>query len=94
MGRALGMDIRFAAGIGMVTFLAGAANTPITATILGLELFGPAFGVFGTLAALVAYCVSGNSSINASQIFGGPKPCYENGKGKAGMSFEEMHEGH
>lgn len=94
LGRALGMDIRFAAGIGMVTFLAGAANTPITATILGLELFGPAFGVFGTLAALVAYCVSGNSSINASQIFGGPKPCYENGKGKAGMSFEEMHEGH
>jgi len=94
LGRALGMDIRFAAGIEMVTFLAGAANTPITATILGLELFGPTFGVFGTLAALVAYCVSGNSSINASQIFGGPKPCYENGKGKAGMSFEEMHEGH
>lgn len=94
LGRALGMDIRFAAGIGMVSFLAGTTNTPITATVLGLELFGPAFGLFGALAALVAYCISGNDSINASQIFGGPKPCYDISKGKAGLSFEEMHKDH
>lgn len=90
-GRAVGLDIQFAAGIGIVSFLAGAANTPITAAVLGLELFGPSFGIYGAIAALVSYTVSGHTSINASQIFGGPKICSgENCEG-LGMSFEELH---
>ncbi|HOG53346.1 MAG TPA: chloride channel protein [Bacillota bacterium] len=91
LGRALGMDIQFAAGIGIVSFLAGAANTPITAAVLGLELFGPTFGIYGAIAAMIAYTVSGHDSINASQIFGGPKICYGETCEWLGHSFEEIH---
>jgi len=89
-GRALGLDIQFAAGIGIVAFLAGAANTPITAAVLGLELFGPSFGIYGAIAALIGYTVSGHTSINASQIFGGPKICSGDDCQGLGKSFEEM----
>ncbi len=89
-GRALGLDIQFAAGIGIVAFLAGAANTPITAAVLGLELFGPSFGIYGAIAALIGYTVSGHTSINASQIFGGPKICSGDDCPGLGKSFEEI----
>lgn len=91
LGRVLGMDVQFAAGIGIVSFLAGAANTPITAAVLGLELFGPTFGIYGAIAAMIAYTVSGHRSINASQIFGGPKMCYRDSCEWQGHSFEEIH---
>lgn len=91
LGRALGMDVQFAAGIGIVAFLAGAANTPITAAVLGFELFGPAFGIFGAIASMIAYTVSGHNSINATQILGVPKLCYGNRPEHVGRSFEEMH---
>lgn len=93
-GRALGIDIQFAAGIGIVAFLASAANTPITAAVLGLELFGPSFGIYGAIAALIGYTVSGHTSINASQIFGGPKICHGEACEGLGLSFEELHEEH
>jgi H+/Cl- antiporter ClcA len=93
-GRLVGLDLRFAAGLGIVSFLAGAANTPITAAILGLELFGPSFGIYGAIASIVAYTVSGHTSINASQIFGGPKICYNEKCEGTGHSFEEIHEAH
>ncbi len=40
-GRSLGFDPALFAAIGMVGLLAGAANTPISASIMAIELFGP-----------------------------------------------------
>jgi len=61
------------AGMGFVAVFAGATNTPIACTIMGIELFGIESGVFIALACVTAYLFSGHSGVYASQIIGSPK---------------------
>lgn len=61
------------AGMGFVAVFAGATNTPIACTVMGIELFGIEPGVFIALACCTAYLFSGHSGIYASQIIGSPK---------------------
>lgn len=61
------------AGMGFVAVFAGATNTPIACTIMGIELFGIESGVFLALACSTAYLFSGHSGVYASQIIGSPK---------------------
>ena len=72
-GRVFGLAPGFGAAIGIAGLLGGAANAPLTATTLGLEAFGPVFGIYGLCAAVVSYTVSGHRSINATQQLGRPK---------------------
>ncbi len=73
LGRVFGLDAGFGAAIGIAGLLGAAANTPLTAVALGLEAFGPTFGMYGFVAAIAAYTVSGHRSINATQRLGTPK---------------------
>tara|TARA_R110002050_G_scaffold251241_2_gene389405 strand:+ start:24914 stop:26224 length:1311 start_codon:yes stop_codon:yes gene_type:complete len=61
------------AGMGFVAVFAGATNTPIACTIMGIELFGIEAGVFIALACSTSYLFSGHSGVYASQIIGSPK---------------------
>lgn len=61
------------AGMGFVAVFAGATNTPIACTIMGIELFGIESGVFISLACSTAYLFSGHSGVYSSQIIGSPK---------------------
>lgn len=61
------------AGMGFVAVFAGATNTPIACTIMGIELFGIESGVFIALACSTAYLFSGHTGIYSSQIIGSPK---------------------
>ena len=61
------------AGMGFVAVFAGATNTPIACTVMGIELFGIESGVFIALACSVSYLFSGHSGVYASQIIGSPK---------------------
>jgi len=61
------------AGMGFVAVFAGATNTPIACTIMGIELFGIESGVFIALACSAAYLFSGHSGVYSSQIIGSPK---------------------
>lgn len=61
------------AGMGFVAVFAGATNTPIACTIMGIELFGIESGVFIGLACCTAYLFSGHSGIYSSQVIGSPK---------------------
>lgn len=61
------------AGMGFVAVFAGATNTPIACTIMGIELFGIESGAFIALACCTAYLFSGHSGIYSSQIIGSPK---------------------
>jgi H+/Cl- antiporter ClcA len=61
------------AGMGFVAVFAGATNTPIACTIMGIELFGMEAGVFIALACSTAYLFSGHSGVYTSQIIGSPK---------------------
>lgn len=61
------------ASMGFVAVFAGATNTPIACTIMGIELFGIETGVFIAIACSTAYLFSGHSGIYTSQIIGSPK---------------------
>jgi H+/Cl- antiporter ClcA len=55
------------AGMGFVAVFGGAANTPIAATLMGIELFGVESGVFICLACVMSYLFSGHSGIYRAQ---------------------------
>lgn len=61
------------AGMGFVAVFAGATNTPIACTLMGIELFGADCGVYIALACVVAYLFSGHTGIYSSQMIGAPK---------------------
>lgn len=61
------------AGMGFVAVFAGATNTPIACTVMGIELFGIECGVYVALACVTAYLFSGHTGIYRSQIVGSPK---------------------
>ena len=70
------------AGMGFVAVFAGATNTPIACTIMGIELFGIESGVFIALACTTSYLFSGHTGIYTAQIIGSPKHLFfKNEKG-------------
>ena len=68
-----GGNIAVFALIGSVAVLAGATNTPLACTVLGLELFGGQGLPWFAIACVVAYATSGNGSIYHAQIIRVPK---------------------
>lgn len=67
------LPMEMLAGMGFVAVFAGATNTPIACTVMGIELFGIESGVFIALACTTAYLFSGHTGIYTSQIIGSPK---------------------
>ncbi len=67
------MPMPLLAGMGFVAVFAGATNTPIACTIMGIELFGIESGIFIALACTTSYLFSGHSGIYSSQVIGSPK---------------------
>ena len=61
------------AGLGFVAVFAGAANTPLACTLMGIELFGATWGVYIAAACFIAYLCSGHSGIYLSQRIAVPK---------------------
>lgn len=61
------------AGMGFVAVFGGAANTPIAATLMGIELFGIESGVFIAIACVMSYLSSGHTGIYSSQHIGSGK---------------------
>ncbi len=65
----LGVDPATFAAIGMVALLAGAANTPIAASILAVELFGSQIGSYAAVACVTSFLMTGHRSVYPSQVF-------------------------
>jgi len=63
-----GFDRNIFAAIGMVSLLAGAANTPISASIMAVELFGPQIGPYAAVACVISFLMTGHRSVYPSQI--------------------------
>lgn len=61
------------AALGFVAVFAGAANTPLACTIMGIELFGSHLAVPIAMACVVAYILSGHRGIYSSQRIDQPK---------------------
>jgi len=77
MGHSLGVllhaPIPLFAALGFIAVFAGAANTPLACTLMGIELFGAHYGVCFGVACFVAYFFGGHSGIYLAQRLGVPK---------------------
>jgi len=58
------------AAFGFVSVLAAAANTPIAAAVMGMELLPTQLGVYAALCAGTAFLIVGHRSVYASQKLG------------------------
>jgi H+/Cl- antiporter ClcA len=56
------------AAIGLVSLLAGAANTPIAASIMAVEIFGPKIAPYASLACVISFLMTGHRSVYPSQV--------------------------
>lgn len=61
------------ASIGFIAVFAGATNTPLACTVMGIELFGAENAVYFATACFIAYYFSGHSGIYLSQRVAVPK---------------------
>lgn len=73
LGVLFGVPVDLFAGLGFIAVFAGAANTPLACTIMGVELFGSPYLVYYAVACFVAYFCSGHSGIYLAQRLGVPK---------------------
>ena len=67
------LPLALLAGCGFVGVFAGATNTPLASTLMGMELFGLEAGIYLGIACLVAFIFSGRGSIYAAQDLGWKK---------------------
>ena len=67
MGRLLGVPIPVMAAIGFVAVFAGAANTPLACTVMGVELFGGGGLTVFAIACVVSYIFSSHRGIYGTQ---------------------------
>ncbi|RDC57806.1 voltage-gated chloride channel protein [Pedobacter chinensis] len=61
------------AALGFIAVFAGATNTPLACTIMGVELFGSEYTLFFAVACFTAYLFSGSSGIYSAQRIAVPK---------------------
>jgi H+/Cl- antiporter ClcA len=77
MGNVLGAlmqePVALFAALGFIAIFAGAANTPLACTVMGIELFGAHDAIYFAVACFVAYFFSGHSGIYLAQRLGVPK---------------------
>ncbi|MBG6236139.1 H+/Cl- antiporter ClcA [Pedobacter sp. CAN_A7] len=55
------------AALGFLAVFAGATKTPLACTVMGMEIFGPAYTIFFAIACFTAYFFSGHTGIYSSQ---------------------------
>lgn len=65
-----GNPVDLFAAIGFIAVFAGATNTPMACTLMGVELFGGEHVLYYAIACFIAYYFSGNSGIYSSQRLG------------------------
>jgi H+/Cl- antiporter ClcA len=65
-----GSPVDLFAGLGFIAVFAGATNTPIACTLMGVELFGGQNVLYYVVACFTAYYFSGHSGIYGAQKIG------------------------
>lgn len=73
LGDLLGVPAPLLAAVGFVAVFAGATNTPLACTVMGIELFGTGPIVLLTTACIVSYVVTGDRGIYTGQRTDTPK---------------------
>jgi H+/Cl- antiporter ClcA len=68
LGQLPGFNVAVFSAIGMVSLVAGAANTPISASIMAMELFGPELAPYAAVSCVISFLMTGHRSVYPSQI--------------------------
>ena len=68
-----GAPVDLLAGLGFIAVFAGATNTPLACTLMGVELFGSENVLFYAVACFTAYYFSGHKGIYKAQQLATPK---------------------
>lgn len=68
LGNLLGVDPTLLAAIGLVAVFAGASNTPLACSLMGIELFGSGAGIYIFIGCIGAYLSSGHRGIYLTQM--------------------------
>lgn len=68
-----GAPVDLFAGLGFIAVFAGATNTPLACTLMGVELFGAESLLFYAVACFTAYYFSGHKGIYQAQRLATPK---------------------
>jgi H+/Cl- antiporter ClcA len=61
------LSTSFLAGLGFLSVVAGAMNTPLAAIVLAIEFFGVKFGAYAAFSILMSFLFSGKDGIYSSQ---------------------------
>ena len=85
-----GLDPATGAALGMVGTLAGCANTPISASVMAIELFGASLSPYAAVTCVVSFLMVGHRSVYPSQILAMTKSASLSPE--LGNTIEEMHE--
>lgn len=67
LGELLGLPVGLGAAVGLLAMFCGSLNCPVSAIILGIELFGADNLHFFAIAAAVSYVLSGNFGLYSEQ---------------------------
>ncbi|WP_295767876.1 voltage-gated chloride channel family protein [uncultured Mucilaginibacter sp.] len=70
----LNAPVSLFAALGFIAVFAGATNTPLACTIMGIELFGSEHALLFAVACFTAYYFSGDTGIYTAQRMGGKLP--------------------
>ncbi len=88
----LGMNPALGAAVGLVSVVAAASNTPISAILMGVELFGTEIGtLYLSGAAIAAYLVIGHRSVYPDQVVAYPKSTWLLGGQNLPLEQEKLH---
>ncbi len=85
-----GLDPATGAALGMVGTLAGCANTPISASVMAIELFGASLSPYAAVTCVVSFLMVGHRSVYPSQILAMTKSASLSPE--LGNTIEGMHE--
>ncbi|NPB03170.1 MAG: voltage-gated chloride channel [Thermotogae bacterium] len=66
----LGLNARIFAALGFVGVLSGAANTPISSSVMAIEIFGPKIGPYAAIVSVISFLITGHRSVYPSQRIG------------------------
>lgn len=69
----LGVPVPLLAAIGFIAVFAGAANTPLACTIMGVELFGSGALPYFAIACVFSYVFSSHRGLYRTQLVGSSK---------------------
>lgn len=73
MSGLLNAPVSLFAALGFIAVFAGATNTPLACTMMGIELFGSEYTLFFAVACFTAYFFSGHAGIYSAQRAAVPK---------------------